>query len=77
MANFKVKLTQTTPNFTIKNTTVSQSRLDKMSDITETAGNKEDGAVLVYNKANDQYVLKRILEWDDANDNYRMDGGTF
>jgi len=77
MANFKVKLTQTTPNFTIKNTTVSQSRLDKMSDIVETDATKEDGAVLVYKKMTDKYELKKILTWDEDHDNYKVNGGTF
>lgn len=77
MANFKVTLNNTTPSFTLKNTSIAGARIDKLDDIVETASSKVDGAVLVYNKSKDQYVLQRILEWDDDHNNYKVDGGDF
>lgn len=77
MANFKVTLNQTTPSFTLKNTSIAGARIDKLDDIVETAAAKEDGAVLVYSKTSDQYVLKKVLTWDEDYDNYKVNGGTF
>jgi|SaaInlV_120m_DNA_4_1040238.scaffolds.fasta_scaffold10936_1 hypothetical protein len=77
MANFKVKLTPTTPNFTLKNTSIPAARIDKMDDIVEVADNKVDGAVLVYKATTDKYELKKVLTWDAAADNYKVDGGEF
>ena len=77
MANYKVKFTQTTPNITLKNTTISQSRIDSMTDIIETEEVKEDGAVLVYKKLTGKYELKKILTWDEDADNYKVNGGEF
>jgi hypothetical protein len=87
MANFKVTLSQTTPNFTLKqkpatkNLNVSRSSaptsLTQMEDTVTEESNKEDGAVLVYKKMTGKYVLKKILTWDDDHDNYKVNGGTF
>ena len=77
MANFKVTLNQTTPSFTLKNTSIAGARIDKLDDIVETVAAKEDGAVLVYKKMTDKYELKKILTWDEDHDNYKVNGGTF
>ena len=87
MSNFKVTLTQTTPDFTLKekpatnNINVSRSAsptsLGQMEDTVSEAGSQEDGAVLVYKKASGKYELKKILTWDEDADNYKVNGGEF
>ncbi len=87
MANFKVTLTQTTPDFTLKkkpavsninvSRTTSPQNLTQMEDTVTEAVNKEDGAVLVYRKSSSRYELKKILTWDADADNYKVNGGTF
>jgi uncharacterized protein YdbL (DUF1318 family) len=87
MANFKVTLTQTTPDFTLKkkpavsninvSRTTSPQNLTQMEDTVTEAVNKEDGAILVYKKSTSKYVLKKVLTWDDVLNNYKMDGGEF
>ena len=87
MSNFKVTLTQTTPDFTLKekpatrNINVSKSAsptsLGQMEDTVSEAGSQEDGAVLVYKKLTGKYELKKILTWDEDADNYKVNGGEF
>jgi uncharacterized protein YdbL (DUF1318 family) len=87
MANFKVTLTQTTPDFTLKkkpavsninvSRTTSPQNLTQMEDTVTEAVNKEDGAVLVYRKSSGKYELKKVLTWDADADNYKVNGGTF
>jgi hypothetical protein len=87
MANFKVTLTQTTPDFTLKkkpavsNVNVSRtstpSNISQLEDTLTLEADKEDGAVLVYRKSSSRYELKKLLLWDDVLNNYKMDGGEF
>jgi len=87
MANFKVTLTQTTPDFTLKkkpavsNVNVSRTstptNLSQFEDTLTLEADKEDGAVLVYRKSSSRYELKKILTWDADADNYKVNGGTF
>jgi|SaaInlStandDraft_4_1057021.scaffolds.fasta_scaffold32566_2 hypothetical protein len=77
MADYKVKLTQTTPNFTLKNTTISQYRIDKMSDVVESSATRVDGAILVYDLSSDTYILRDILTYDNGSDSFKVDGGGF
>jgi len=77
MADYKVKLTQTTPNFTLKNTTITQSRIDQMSDVVESGATRVDGAILVYDLSSDTYILRDILTYDNGSDSYKVDGGGF
>ena len=74
-ANYQVTKTQTTPNFTLKNTTISQNRIDRMTDVIET--DKVDGAVLVYDADTDTYKLRDILTYDNDTDTFRLEGGDF
>ena len=87
MSNFKVTLTQTTPDFTLKEKTAtrninvsksaSPTSLGQMEDTVSEAGSQEDGAVLVYKKLTGKYELKKILTWDEDADNYKVNGGEF
>ena len=67
MSNFKVTLTQTTPDFTLKekpatnsinvSRSASPTSLGQMEDTVSEAGSQEDGAVLVYKKLTGKYEL--------------------
>jgi len=76
MANFKVKLSPPTQDFVLKNTTVNQTRLDRLSDVVEVDDAKVDGSVLVYSAASDTYVLRDILTYDESTGAFRVDGGS-
>lgn len=52
-------------------------RLDKLKDVYEPAG-AESGSTLVYNSANDTYVVQKLSINNVANvDILSIDGGTF
>lgn len=76
MSNFKVKLSPPTQDFVLKNTTVTQTRLDRLNDVVEEDSAKVDGAVLIYHASSDTYVLRDILTYDEDTGAFRMDGGS-
>ena len=51
---------------------VGSSRIDTLADVV--AGGETDGATLVYNAANDTYVVEKL---DLSNVTGSLDGGTF
>lgn len=75
-SNFKIKLTPTNQAFTLKNTTISPTRLDRLTDVNEVDAAKVDGALLVYDADTDTYVLQDVLT-KDADGNYVLRGGRF
>lgn len=77
MSDFKVKLTPTNTSFTLKNTTVSPTRLDRLSDVNEPDVAKVDGSILVYDADTDTYILSDILTYDTESGAYKLDGGSF
>ena len=77
MSDFKVKLSPTNTSFTLKNTTVSPTRLDRLSDVSEPDAAKVDGSILVYDADTDTYVLSDILTYDNDTGAYKLDGGSF
>jgi hypothetical protein len=78
MANgFNVKMSSKNQSITLKNTTVSQSRLDKLNDVLEEDAAKVDGAILMYNASTDTYVLSKDIFEQDENGNFIMQGGSF
>lgn len=76
MSNFKVKLTPQNQSFTLKNTTVNPSRLDRLADVSEPDAAKLDGAILVYDAASDTYTLSDIFEKNEDGA-YVLKGGSF
>ena len=73
-ANATAGIIDTTTPVVIKNNPVmgGVSRLDKLTDV---AANTEiNGATLVYNAANDTYVVQKL---DISNVTGDLDGGTF
>ena len=78
MANgFNVKMSSKNQSITLKNTTVSQSRLDKLNDVLEEDAAKVNGAILMYNASTDTYVLSKDIFEQDENGNFIMQGGSF
>jgi hypothetical protein len=78
MANgFNVKMSSKNQSITLKNTTVSQSRLDKLNDVQEEDAAKVDGAILMYNASTDTYILSKDIFEQDENGNFIMQGGSF
>lgn len=74
-ANSTAGIIDTTTPVVIKNNptlTTGATRLDKLSDVV--ANNEIDGATLVYNSANDTYIVQK-LDLSDVTGN--LDGGTF
>jgi hypothetical protein len=78
MANgFKVTMTPKNQSITLKNTTISQSRLDQLNDVVEEDDAKLNGSLLVYQASTDTYVLRRVLNYDATTDTYTFNGGGF
>jgi len=77
MSDFKVKLSPTNTSFTLKNTTVSPTRLDTLNDVSEPDAAKVDGAILIYDADSDTYVLSQAVFESDGNGNYILKGGGF
>jgi len=78
MANgFKVKMSPSNQSITLKNTTISQTRLDKLNDVVENDNAKVDGSLLVYKASSDTYELQRALSYDPDTDTYTFNGGGF
>jgi hypothetical protein len=75
MAGFKVKLSQTTADFTIKSGQ-GGSRIDALNDVNVTT-TSANGSILVYDSKTDTYVQKDIFTYDDASNQYKVDGGSF
>ena len=75
-ANATAGIIDTTTPVVLKNSPVvvtgGVTRLDKLSDVS--ANNEINGATLVYNAANDTYVVQKL---DLSNVTGDLDGGTF
>jgi hypothetical protein len=75
-ANATAGIIDTTTPVVLKNNPVVVSggvtRLDKLTDVS--ANNEINGATLVYNAANDTYVVQKL---DLSNVTGDLDGGTF
>lgn len=73
-ANGTGGIIDTTSPVVLKNNpfVVGGSRLDTLADVV--AGGETDGATLVYNSANDTYIVQKL---DLSNVTGDLDGGTF
>lgn len=75
-ANATAGIIDTSAPIVIKNNPVltagGATRLDKLTDVA--ANNEVNGATLVYNAANDTYVVQKL---DISNVTGDLDGGTF
>lgn len=74
MSNFRVKLSNNSQELTLKNTTVTVSRMDRLSDVETSTAN---GSILVYDAATDKYIQRDILTYDNEADAYKLEGGEF
>ena len=73
---FKVKLSSSTPNLTIKSSAAA-TNLSSLSDIDTTAADAQvDGATLVYDAQTQTYKSKKIYE-ENADGTYTLKGGSF
>ena len=74
-ANATAGIIDTSTPVVLKNTPIAAgaaTRLDRLTDVS--ANNEIDGATLVYNAANDTYVVQKL---DLSNVTGDLDGGTF
>jgi hypothetical protein len=76
MAGFKVRFDQAQKELTLKNTTIVPTRLDGLTDVSETDSEMFDGAILIYDAANDTYRLQRMFTKDNTGQ-YTLNGGDF
>lgn len=74
MSDFRVKLSNNSQELTLKNTTVTVSRMDRLTDVETSTAN---GSILVYDADTDKYIQRDILVYDAETDTYRLDGGDF
>lgn len=76
-SNFKVKFAQPTQDLTLKNTTITPTRLSTLTDVSLPIQEKLEGAILIYTPSNDTFVLRQAFRYDAATQTYRLDGGSF
>lgn len=76
-SNFKVKFSPPTQDLTLKNTTISPTRISNLTDVSLPIQEKVDGAVLIYSPSTETFVLRQAFRYDAATQTYRLDGGSF
>lgn len=76
-SNFKVKFSPPTQDLTLKNTTISPTRLSYLTDVSLPIQEKIDGAVLIYSPSTETFVLRQAFTYDSTTQTYRLDGGNF
>lgn len=86
MSDLKVKITAPTrfgvsvndsnKSYTLKNTTVTTNRLDKLTDVNEVDAARISGALLVYDAPTDTYILRDLLTYDEISNTIKLDGGS-
>ncbi len=76
-SNFKVKFAQPTQDLTLKNTTISPTRISNLTDVLLPLQEKQEGAILIYSPSDETFVLRQAFRYDAATQTYRLDGGSF
>ena len=74
--NFKVTFEKPTQDVTLKNSSFSGSRLDQLGDV-NTSTSSANGSILVYDTASDTYIQRDVLTYDNEQNAFKLDGGTF
>ena len=76
-SNFKVKFSQPTQDLTLKNTTITPTRITNLTDVSLPIEEKVEGSILIYNPSGDNFVLRQAFRYDQNTQTYRFDGGDF
>lgn len=72
---FRVRFAGATQDITLRNQVTAGARLDTLADVnTATSAN---GSILVYDNSTDTYVQRDILTFDNEDNAFKLDGGTF
>lgn len=73
-SNFNVKFPDNSQELTLKNTTVTVSRMDRLNDVVTSTAN---GSILVYDASIDKYIQRDILTYDNEANAFKIEGGDF
>ena len=76
-SNFKVKFAPPTQDLTLKNTTISPTRISNLSDVSLPIEEKLEGAILIYSPSDETFVLRQAFKYDATTQTYRLEGGSF
>jgi hypothetical protein len=76
-SNFKVKFSQPTQDLTLKNTTLTPTKITNLTDVSLPIEEKVEGAILIYSPGNETFVLRQAFKYDAATQTYRLEGGSF
>jgi hypothetical protein len=73
---FGVSINDSNKSYTLKNTTVTSNRLDKLTDVNEVDAARISGALLIYDAPTDTYILRDLLTYDEPSNTFKLDGGS-
>jgi hypothetical protein len=74
--NFKVKFDNPTDNLILKNDVSAGGRIEVLGDVNLTA-TSADGSILVYDKGNNTYVRRDIIQFNSGVGTWTINGGEF